>query len=137
MRVRCKKKYEEKIFYSASLKSLKKGIGSGSTSQRSGSAPKYHGSPTLPANLKVAILAKTFQKNDRKKSGEEEGKKPSLVASQSFGSSYSLSREMGDLSLGEDDGTEVGLKRRRDSEAGKSSDTSLVGVGRPRKVLLR
>ncbi len=82
-----------------------------------------------PASLKVGILAKTLQKNDRKKSGEEEVKKTSLVASQSFGSSYSLSREMGDLSLGEDDGTEVGLKRRRDSEAGRSSDTSVVGVG--------
>jgi hypothetical protein len=43
---------------------------------------------------------------------------------------------MGDLSLEEDD-TEVGLKRRRDSEAGRSSDTSVVGVGWPRKVLLR
>jgi hypothetical protein len=75
-------------------------------------------------------------KNGRIKSGEEESKKTSLVASQSFGSSYSLSREMGDLSLGEDD-LEVALKRRRDSEAGRSSDTSVVGVGWPRKVLLR
>jgi hypothetical protein len=75
-------------------------------------------------------------KNVRKKSGEEEVKKSSLVASQSFGSSYSLSREMGDLGLGEDD-TEAGLKRRRDSEAGRSGDTSVAGVGWPRKVLLR
>jgi hypothetical protein len=39
---------------------------------------------------------------------------------------------MGDLSLGEDDS----LKRRRDSEAGRSSDTSVVGVGWPRKYLI-
>ncbi len=85
----------------------------------------------------MGILAKILLKNDRKKSGgEEEVKKTSLVASQSFGSSYSLSREMGDLSLCEDD-TEAGPKRRRDSEAGRSSDTSLVGAGWPRKVLLR
>jgi hypothetical protein len=76
-------------------------------------------------------------KNGRKKSGgEEEVKKTSLVASQSFGSSYSLSREMGDLSLGEDDGTEVGLKRRRDSEAGRSGDTSVVAVGWPRNYFI-
>ncbi len=57
------------------------------------------------------------------------------MSSQSFGSSYSLSREMGDLSLGEDD-TEVALKRRRDSEARRSSDTSAVGVGWSRNYLI-
>jgi hypothetical protein len=45
-----KEKYEEKKF-SASLKSMKKGVrsgvGSGSISQRYGSIPKCHGSPTL------------------------------------------------------------------------------------------
>jgi hypothetical protein len=49
LRVSYKKK-NVNIFFS-SLKSLKKGVGSGSISQRSGSALKCHGSPTLVFNL--------------------------------------------------------------------------------------
>jgi hypothetical protein len=37
----------KKIFFFASLKSMKKGVGSGSISHRYGSAPKCHGSSTL------------------------------------------------------------------------------------------
>ena len=51
LRVSYKKKYEENFFFLASLKSLRKvvgsGVGSGSVSQRYGSAPKCHKSPTL------------------------------------------------------------------------------------------
>ncbi len=48
-----KEKNMNKIFFFASLKSLKKGVGSGtefgtgSVSKRYGSTPKCHGSPTL------------------------------------------------------------------------------------------
>ncbi len=49
LRVSFKKKNMKKIIVSASLKSLKKGVWSGfiTGSQRYGSAPKCHGSPTL------------------------------------------------------------------------------------------
>jgi hypothetical protein len=49
LQVSYKKKNEGKITFLASLKSLKKGVRSGSVSQRygSGSASKCHGSPTL------------------------------------------------------------------------------------------
>jgi hypothetical protein len=52
--VRVIKKYEEKLFFFASLKSLKRGVasgvgsGSGSISQRCGFRSKCHGSPKLP-----------------------------------------------------------------------------------------
>jgi hypothetical protein len=54
--VNYKKKHMKKLFFFASLKSLKKGVGSGvrsgSTSQRYGSAQTCHGSPTLTATEK-------------------------------------------------------------------------------------
>jgi hypothetical protein len=53
LRLSYKKKIRKKYFFAfASFKSLKKevgsGVGSGSVSQRYGSAPKCHRSPTLP-----------------------------------------------------------------------------------------
>jgi hypothetical protein len=59
----------KKIFFFASLKSMKKevgsGVGSGSNSQRygSGSAPKCHGSPTLKKHKQYT---KTLDKNNNK-----------------------------------------------------------------------
>jgi hypothetical protein len=52
-----RKKYGKKLIFFASLKSLKRGVGSGvgsgsgSISQRSGSASKFHGSPTLITSI--------------------------------------------------------------------------------------
>jgi hypothetical protein len=53
LRVRYREKYE---FFFASLKSLKKGVGS-----RSGSTPKCHGSPTLLYTVGTYSLDLTFQ----------------------------------------------------------------------------
>jgi hypothetical protein len=47
------KSERKKIF--ASLNSLKNGVGSGSISQRSGSAPTCHGSPILDMLLSAAF----------------------------------------------------------------------------------
>jgi hypothetical protein len=49
-----KKKIWGKVFF-ASLKSLKKGVGSGFVSQRYGSAPKCHGTPTLLFTLTISV----------------------------------------------------------------------------------
>ncbi len=62
---RYKKKYEEKKYFFASLKSIKKGVGSG---VGAGSAPKCHGSPTLspgippsPARPRIRPVSGTSQ----------------------------------------------------------------------------
>jgi hypothetical protein len=54
-----RKNMGKKIFFFASLMLLKKGVGSGSVSQRcgSGSAPKCHGPPTLVLTISICVVA--------------------------------------------------------------------------------
>jgi hypothetical protein len=57
LHVSYKEKYAKRYIF-APLKSLKKGVGSGSVSQRcgSGSAPKCHGSPSLIKTPQLFLL---------------------------------------------------------------------------------